>query len=74
MDLIRKHLGDSQQLKESIALRYIGRNGFGFGLGNSFPSGMRYEYEPGHLLYVHKADVDTITQMYPHDWERMEIE
>lgn len=74
MVLIKEKLGENPQLKESIALRYIGRNSNGFGLGNSFPSGMRYEYEPGHLLYVHRSDVDEIMRFYSSDWERMEIE
>lgn len=74
MALIKERLGDSQQLNESIALRYIGRSGNGFGLGNAYPSGTRYEYQPGHLLYVHKADIDEILRMYRNDWERMDIE
>lgn len=74
MALIKDKLGDSQQLNESIALRYVGRSSTGFGLGNMWPSGMRYEYEPGRLLYVKKEDVDVITQLYPADWERMAIE
>jgi len=74
MALIKERLGDSQQLNESITLRYVGRATNGFGLGNMWPSGMRYEYEPGRLLYVKKEDVDVITQLYPADWERMDIE
>lgn len=74
MVLIKERLGESPQLKESIALRYVGRNTNGFGLGNLYPSGVRYEYEPGRLLYVHKMDIDEILRLYPNDWERMEIE
>ena len=74
MALIREHLGESPQLKESIALRYIGRGSGGFGLGNLYPSGTRYEYEPGHLLYVHHKDVDEILRLYPQDWQRMDLE
>ena len=56
MTLIKEKLGDNQQLNESVALRYIGRNSNGFGLGNMWPSGQRYEYTPGRLLYVKQED------------------
>jgi len=74
MDMIKKHLGDNQQLNESIAFQYIGKGSSGFGLGNSFPSGARYEYEAGRLLYVRKEDADEIHRLFPGQWQRMEIE
>jgi hypothetical protein len=70
MTLIKERLGDHSQLKESIALKYTGRNSTGFGLGNAWPSGQRYEYEPGRLLYVHRQDADLIVSMYAGEWQR----
>jgi len=72
MALIKEHLGESEQLANSVALKYTGRNRFGFGLGNSFPSNQRYEYQPGKLLYVKREDLDTLLQWYPNQWEKME--
>jgi glycosyltransferase involved in cell wall biosynthesis len=69
MVLIREKLGESEQMVNTVALRYIGRNQFGFGLGNSFPSGLRYEHVAGRLLYAKREDVDTIMQWYPQQWE-----
>lgn len=73
MALIKKHLGDNKELNNSVALRYKGHNQGGFGLGNAWPSGTRYEHQAGRLLYVRKEDVDQILGLYPQDWERMEI-
>jgi glycosyl transferase family 2 len=70
--LIEEKLGENQQLNEAIPLKYQGRNGNGFGLGNSFPSGTRYEYTPGKPLYVHKLDYAEIMRLYPGQWERIE--
>lgn len=72
MTLIRERLGENSQLKESIALKYIGRSSTGFGLGNMWPSGMRYEYEPGRLLYVRRDDVDEMLRYYPNEWQRVD--
>lgn len=72
MSLIKEKLGDNSQLKESVALKYTGRNTTGFGLGNAWPSGQRYEYEPGRLLFVHRRDADLIVSMYPNDWQRVD--
>jgi len=74
MTLIREKLGESESLQHSVALRYKGSNQSGFGLGNMFPSGMRYEYEAGKNLYAKVEDVDTIMRFYPNDWERMDTE
>ncbi len=74
MQLIKKHLGESEQLANSIALKYIGRNTSSFGLGNMFPSGQRYEYIVGKNLYVKREDLDMLMGLYPNDWERLEIE
>ena len=73
MELIKSKLGESEQLANSIALKYVGRSVNGFGLGNSWPSGTRYEYNPGHLLYVHRDDVDLLLRYYPNEWVRMEL-
>lgn len=73
MLLIKDKLGDSVQLKQSVALRYRGKNTGSFGLGSAFPSGSRYEHTVGHLLYVRSEDVDTILNYYGNDWERMEL-
>jgi glycosyltransferase involved in cell wall biosynthesis len=69
MVLIREKLGESEQLQNTVALRYVGKNQFGFGLGNSYPSGQRYEHVAGRLLYAKREDVDTIMQWYPQQWE-----
>lgn len=74
MNLIRKHLGDNPQLKDTVALQYVGRSMVGFGLGSSFPTGNRYEYKVGHLLYVHQDDLAAFFTQYPADWRRMELE
>ena len=73
MNLIKERLGESEQLANSVALKYIGRGTSSFGLGNMYPSGQRYEYDHGRLLYVKPEDVDTIMQWYPNQWERMEV-
>lgn len=73
MALLKKHLGDNKELNNSVALRYKGNNQGGFGLGNAWPSGTRYEHQAGRLLYVRKEDVDQIMALYGQDWERMEI-
>lgn len=72
MALIKKHLGDSSQLADSVALIYRGRSTSPFGLGNAWPSQTRYEYTPGHNLYVRRADIDQLLSLYPNDWERAE--
>lgn len=74
MQLIKKHLGESEQLANSIALKYVGRNTSSFGLGNMFPSGQRYEYVAGKNLYVKREDLDMLMGLYPNDWMRLEIE
>ncbi len=74
MTLIKERLGESEQLANSIALSYKGRSKHSFGLGNAYPSGQRYEYEPGRLLYVHREDVDLLMSNYPNDWERANLE
>lgn len=74
MEIIKDKLGSDEQVRTSVALRYIGRNPGGFGLGNMFPSQQRYEYAPGHLLHVRAEDLDALLAMYPGQWERMEIE
>jgi hypothetical protein len=74
MTLIREKLGAGEQLQSSVTLRYVGKNMGGFGLGNGFPSSMRYEYQPGHHLYVKMEDVDEIMRQYPGQWERMNTE
>lgn len=73
MALIKEKLGESEQLQNTVALKYIGRNTSSFGLGNGFPSNQRYEYQVGKLLYVKREDVDTLFKWYPSDWERMEV-
>lgn len=73
MQLIKDRLSESEQLANSVALKYIGRGTSSFGLGNMFPSGQRYEYDHGRLLYVKSEDVDTIMRLYPQDWLRMDI-
>lgn len=73
MLLIKQHLGDSSQLADSVALIYRGKNTTPFGLGNAFPSGTRYEFNPGHNLYVRRADVEQLLSMYPNDWVRAEV-
>lgn len=72
MTLIKDKLGESEDLSNSVALRYKGHNTSGFGLGNMFPSGTRYEYVPGRNLYVRREDADMIVRNYPHDWERID--
>lgn len=74
MAIIREQLGSGETLKSSISLRYIGRNQDSFGMGNGFPSGMRYEYIPGHSLHVKAEDVEVIMRMYPGQWEAMNTE
>ena len=74
MTLIKEKLGDNQQLNESVALRYIGRNSNGFGLGNMWPSGQRYEYTPGRLLYVKQEDAAAIMDMFTGLFERTHTE
>lgn len=69
MALIKKYFGESAQMAASVPLFYKGRNVHPFGLGNGWPSGTRYEFEPGHLLYAHNADVEAIMRTYPFDWE-----
>ena len=73
MQLIKERLGESEQLANSVALKYVGRGTSSFGLGNMYPSGQRYEYEAGRLLYVKSEDVDTIMRLYPQDWLRMDV-
>lgn len=73
MALIKEHLGDSSQLADSVALIYRGKNTTPFGLGNAFPSGTRYEFTPGHNLWVRRADVEQLLSMYPNDWIRAEV-
>jgi len=74
MVLIKERLGESEQMVNTVALKYIGRNQFGFGLGNSFPSGNRYEHVPNRLLYVKVEDLDTILNWYPTEWEVMRLD
>ena len=74
MALIKEKLGDNQQLNESVALRYIGRASNGFGLGNMWPSGQRYEYIPGRLLYVKREDADAVLGMFTGLFERTHTE
>lgn len=74
MVLIKEHLGDSKELADSVALIYKGRNTTAFGLGNAWPSNTRYEYTPGHNLYVRRADLAQLLSLYPNDWERVESE
>jgi glycosyltransferase involved in cell wall biosynthesis len=69
MTLIKERLGESEQLANSVALRYKGRGNTAFGLGNAFPSGSRYEYTPNHLLYVNRQDLDQVMAMMPDQWE-----
>lgn len=73
MALIKEHLGESKELADSVALIYRGRNTSAFGLGNAWPSQTRYEYKPGHQLYVRRIDLDQILLTYPNDWERAEL-
>lgn len=73
MALIKDKLGDSEQLQNSVALKYVGKGTGSFGLGNAYPSGQRYEYEAGRLLYVRREDLDTIMRYYPNDWQKMEV-
>lgn len=72
MELIRVHLGSNEQLLSSVAMQYVGKNKDAFGLG-VFPSGIRYEYQPGRLLYVRPEDYEYLNSQYPNEWERMEV-
>lgn len=74
MQLIKDRLGTNEKLSNSVALRYKGRLANSFGLGNTFPSGTRYEHQYGHLLYARREDVAEIMRQYPDQWERMETE
>ena len=74
MTLIKERLGESEQLANSIELIYKGRNIRAFGLGNAWPSGQRYEYEPGHNLFVRREDIDMLLRYYPNEWERANTE
>lgn len=74
MALVKDKLGQSEQLSNSVALLYKGHSANGFGLGNMFPSGKRYEYVPGYNLYADRRDVDTIMTMYPNQWEKADVE
>lgn len=73
MNLIKEKLGESEALANSVALKYRGQNTSGFGLGNMYPSGSRYEYVPGKNLYVRREDADEILRLYGSDWERLEL-
>lgn len=73
MQLIKEKLGESEELANSVALKYVGHNTSGFGLGNMFPSGARYEYQPGRNLYVRREDAEEILRLYGADWQRLEI-
>lgn len=74
MDLLKKHLGTSEALNNAIALRWIGRGDSPGGLGNTYPSGMRYEHKPGQLLYVKQEDINEFMRLNnAANWERMEI-
>lgn len=70
MVLIKERFGDSGQLASSVELIYTGKSALGFGLGNAWPSGTRYEYEPGHNLFVHRDDIEQLMKLYPGDWQR----
>jgi len=72
MGLIKTYLGSNQQLSQSVALKYIGRNPNSFGLGNMFPSGIRYEHNAGHLLYVKREDLPEIMRLFPDQWQQMD--
>jgi hypothetical protein len=74
MDLLKKHLGTSEALNNAIALRWIGRGESPGGLGNTYPSGMRYEHHIGQLLYVKQEDINEFMRLNSAaNWERMEI-
>lgn len=74
MQIIKEQLGSSEQIRTAVSLHYIGRNKGGFGMGNAFPSGMRYEHQPGHNLHVKAEDVEEIMRMFPGQWERLNTE
>lgn len=74
MDLLKKHLGTSEALNNAIALRWIGRGDSPGGLGNTYPSGMRYEHRPGQLLYIKQEDINEFMRLNSAaNWERMEV-
>jgi len=57
-------------MSNTIPFKYIGKNTNTFGMGNAWPSKMRYEYTPGKLLYVHRLDVEELQRNYPNQFER----
>lgn len=74
MALLKKHLGTSEALNNAIALRWIGRGDSPGGLGNTYPSGMRYEHRAGQLLYIKQEDITEFMRLNSAaNWERMEI-
>jgi len=55
---IRNRLVESKQLSESVSFKYIGRMKESFSAGKGMRTGIQYDYEPNHVLLVHKLDAE----------------
>lgn len=71
-EFIRTKLAPNKQIAETVHLRYLGKNKETFGLGRAPDTGIRYEFQVGHLLAIHKADYNWLMQTYPNMWEVVE--